>query len=489
MDDEERLKINVFDWDGIDGFPEILKSGGFDAIIGNPPYIRIQAMQESQPMGVEYFKLNYQSAGQGNYDIYAVFVERGLSLLNSSGVLGFILPHKFFNAEYGEPLRELISKGRHLSHIVHFGSQQVFPGATTYTCLLFLTRSKNRKCRFVSVPDLVAWIKNGTGVLGEISSEKVNGVIWNFSVGPGSELIERLKSLPFKLGDMADIFVGLQTSADDVFILDCVAESTRTIRLRSKSLQAEITLEKDLLHPLVSGTDVQGYGPLPQRQFILFPYDVVDEAAQLISFEDLTNRYPKTADYLFQNKKRLQDREKGKFKDSTWHRFGRSQNLGIQGRVKICVPRLVDRLCAGFDPQGNHFLDNVDVGGVTFKSTHANNDLCYLLALLNSKLLAWFFPNVSAPFRGNWMSANRQFLSQVPIRVINFSVKSDKAKHGEIVSLVDQMLALHRKLATVRTPHEQTALQRQITATDRQIDQLVYELYGLNEEEIKLVEA
>jgi hypothetical protein len=292
-----------------------------------------------------------------------------------------------------------------------------------------------------------------------------------------------------KLGDIADIFVGLQTSADDVFILDCVAEGARTLRLESKILQKEVTLEKTLLHPLVSGTDVQGYAPLPQHQYILFPYEVTDEVACLIPFDELAHKFSKTASYLNENKKRLQERERGKFKDAEWHRFGRSQNLGIQNCIKICVPRLVDRLCAGFDADGSHFLDNVDVGGVTLKPDHQDYDLRYLVGLLNSKLLAWFFPNVSAPFRGGWMSANRQFLSQVPVRTINFTDKSEKAAHDRMVKLVEQMLELHPKLAAARTPQEKTALERQIAATDMQIDALVYELYGLTAEEIAIVEG
>ena len=112
--EEERLRINVFDWEK--EFPRILGGAdpGFDAVIGNPPYIRIQALKEWAPLEVEFYKKRYASAGKGNYDIYVVFVEKGLSLLNGKGRLGYILPHKFFNAQYGEPLRGLISKGKHL---------------------------------------------------------------------------------------------------------------------------------------------------------------------------------------------------------------------------------------------------------------------------------------------------------------------------------------------------------------------------------------
>jgi len=100
FEDDEKYRINAFDWDGNDGFPEIMKSGGFDAVIGNPPYIRIQTIKDSQPQEVNYFGAAYRAASQGNYDIYVIFVERGLGLLNGHGRLAFILPNKFFNSQY-----------------------------------------------------------------------------------------------------------------------------------------------------------------------------------------------------------------------------------------------------------------------------------------------------------------------------------------------------------------------------------------------------
>ncbi len=125
-------------------------------MIGNPPYVRIQTLKEFASVEVEHYKKAYRSAGKGNYDIYVVFLERGLELLNKIGRLGYILPHKFFNAEYGAPVRELISSGKHLSEIVHFGDEQVFAGATTYTALLFLDKAACDEFRFQKVDDLTA---------------------------------------------------------------------------------------------------------------------------------------------------------------------------------------------------------------------------------------------------------------------------------------------------------------------------------------------
>ncbi|MBF0229440.1 MAG: Eco57I restriction-modification methylase domain-containing protein [Desulfamplus sp.] len=482
FNEEEIYRVNAFDWNG--EFPEIMKNGGFDAVVGNPPYIRIQTIKAWAPLEVEFYKKKYISASKGNYDIYVMFVEKGLSFLNQKGLLGFILPHKFFNSNYGEPLRNLLSAGKHLSQIVHFGDKQVFSGATTYTCLLFLDKSDKEKFKFVKVDDLKEWHTTE----GVIPSSKIGKAEWNFIIGNDTVLFERLQKMAVKLGDIADIFVGLQTSADNVFIMDLIEETDNEIRLKSKSLDSEWIFEKDLLFPLLSGTDVNRYRPLPTRQYILFPYKISNLSEKLIDFELIKKCYPKTAQYLIKNKKQLKNREQGKFIDNSWYRFGRNQNIAIQGRVKLCVPRLVDRLYAAYDKTGEHFLDNVDVGGITYKAAYQKQGLLYLLGLLNSKLLRWYFPNVSAPFRGGWLSANRQFISQLPIRIIDFNNPNDKTHNELMVSLVDRMLELHKKLKESNLPRERTVIARQIETTDRQIDQLVYKLYDLTDEEIKIVE-
>ena len=488
MDPDAHLRVNVFDWSGPHGFPHIMKDCGFDAIIGNPPYVRIQTLQESNPASLEYFKKNYAAAARGNYDIYVLFIERSLKLLNTSGELGFILPHKFFNSDYGGPVRNLLAKDGKVRGIVHFGAQQVFAGATTYTCLLFLRAASQPSFTYTAVNDLQEWAVTHEAQSATLQSEKLSSDIWNFSIAPGAELREKLGSMPTKLGDVAQIFVGLQTSADDVFMLDYVGAEGKRLRLESKVLGETVVLEDALLHPVISGTDVQGYPPLGSRQFILFPYEVQDEKANLLPFSEIQKRYPLTAAYLAKNRQRLEQREKGKFRDESWYRFGRSQNLGIQNRVKVCVPRLVDRLCAAFDHDGTHFLDNVDVGGVTLTAEYSHLGYQYLMAVLNSRLMGWYFPSISAPFRGGWMSANRQFLSKVPIRPIDPKSKTDLASRDRIIALVDQTLSLHTQRTHAKTPHEQTALDRQLSATDSALDREVYTLYGLTDDEIRLVE-
>lgn len=486
-DPEEMKRVNPFDWKR--GFPEAMKAGGFDCVIGNPPYVRIQTMKEWAPLEVEIYKELFQAGRTGNYDIYVVFIEQGLNLLGPEGRLGFICPHKFFNSKYGEPIRRVIAEGKHLSHVVHFGAQQVFDGATTYTCMLCLDKSPASKCRVVKVEDLIDWRTGGMVTDGLVKATSITAAEWNFPVGNGSALFDRLSSLPQTLGDVADVFVGLQTSADDVFIMDIIRETNNTYRLMSKALGEEWTIEKGLLHPLLSGTDVGRYKPLPSRQYILFPYNVQDERASLIDFPTIERKYPRTAAYLLRNRVCLERRERGKFRDPEWYRFGRNQNLGIQNRAKICVPRLVEWLHASLDRDGSYFLDNVDVGGVTLKGAYAAHGLEYALTLLNSRLMRWFFPQVSAPFRGGWRSANRQFLSLLPFRIIDFKNTHDKAIHDRLVQLAASTQTLHQQLSAAKSESQKTVIQRQIDATDAQIDRLVYDLYGLTEKEITIVEG
>ncbi len=263
-------------------------------------------------------------------------------------------------------------------------------------------------------------------------------------VGKGAVLFNLMSSMPRKLADVANVFVGLQTSADDVFILNLEARVGKLLRCKSKALNETVELEAALLHPLVSGTDVGSFEPLPNRQVILFPYSVDNARAALIPLTTINRQYPAIATYLARNRARLEGREDGKLKGRDWHGYIYLKNMTRQDLVKLCVPRLVDHLHAGFDEHGTHYLDNVDVGGVTWRPEFSTRSLRTLFAMLNSQVLRWFFPHVSAPFRGGFRSANRQFIELLPI------ADSTKNQDAIIANMVDLLLALHGQFASNR---------------------------------------
>jgi len=487
LDDEERYRINAFDWES--EFPEIMEAGGFDVVIGNPPYIRIQAMKEWAPIEVEFYKKRYAAASKGNYDIYIVFVERVLQLLNEHGRMGFIMPHKFFQAKYGEALRKLVSDGNHLSEVVHFGDQQVFAGASTYTCLLFLNKASNKHFHYINAHHLTAWRTNGEGVEGEISADKVTEKEWNFIVGPGTGLLERLSKMPITLEDVTRrIFQGIKTSADKIYIVEEREREAKRIKVFSRAKDAEYWLEPELLNPLIKGGDSRRYQLTRTNRLILFPYAPQETGgAKLIPASTFGRDYPLTWAYLTDNKKYLENREHGKMRGSQWYSYGRNQALDVVAFPKIFTPDIATCSSFSLDGTGEIFFTGGVAGGygILVLPEYSRE---YILGLLNSKLLDWFIKHTTTQMRGGFFSYESRFIRNLPIRIIDFSDPTNTARHDRMVELVETMLKLHKDLRGDKTNHEKSLIQRQIDATDKQIDQLVYKLYSLTDKEIQIVE-
>jgi len=489
LGEEDMYRVNVFDWEA--EFSEIMQDGGFDAVIGNPPYIRIQAMKEWAPLEVEFYKKRYIAASKGNYDIYVVFVEKGLNLLNGRGRFGFILPHKFFNAQYGESLRKLLAAGKHLKEIIHFGDRQVFANATTYTCLLFLNKQEMKDFKFVKVNELLSWRQDEPQKEGNVLTDKVTASDWNFVVGPGAKLFERLRDMPVKLGDVAaKIFQGLITGSDSVFIMENISKT----EYKSAATGKTYNLESALLHPLCKGSvNLKRYHIAEITKSILFPYKVVNGKAELLSTQDLADLFPNVWSYLKENRQILEAREKGKWKHDKWYALGRSQNLSEMEQEKILTPSIANRVSFTFNTTDYYYFVGSGGGGggygIILKDEYSSLTYFYLLGLLNSNLFDWLIKQISSQFSGGYYSYNRQYIEPLPIRTIDFSDSDDKARHNRIVELVKQMLDLHKELARAAIPQTKTVLQRQIETTDRQIDRLVYELYELTEDEIKIIEG
>jgi len=484
----EMYRINAFDWKN--EFKEIMEKGGFDVIIGNPPYIRIQAMKEWAPIEVDFYKECYTSASKGNYDIYVVFVEKGTKLLNGNGVLGFILPHKFFNAKYGEPLRKYLTEGKYLSKIVHFGDQQVFSGSTTYTCLLFLHKKEKNKIEFDRVDNLIDWKLKDKSKKGNISLKEFTEKEWNFVIGDEAILFKKLNEMPFKLKDIAEkIYQGLVTGADPVFII----QNTDSKKYFSEALHQELLLDKELIHPLCKGSiDIRRYYVGDVKKSILFPYKIINGKAELISEHEFIKNYLSTWNYLLQNRKILESRERGKWKHSHWYAFGRSQNLNAMEQKKIMTPSIANSASFTLDQTGTYYFVGSGGGGgggygITLKKDHSMS-YEYILGLLNSKLLDKYLKTVSSRFSGGYYAYNRQYIEQLPIRVIDFSNRTDKTLHEKMSTLVSRMLDLNKRLIKVKADAEKTIFERQINSINEQIDQLVYELYDLSDDEIKQIE-
>jgi len=251
FDDETQYRVNAFDWET--AFPDVFSGDepGFDAVIGNPPYIRIQALKEFVPLEVEYYKKAYKTAAKGNYDIYVVFVEKGLSLLNNSGLLGYILPSKFFSTDYGVVLRAILSKQSVVDQIVDFGHSQVFDNATTYTCLLFLNQAKPKKIGYLKVEPnrLHDEIEQKL-----ISSQTLDSNSWLFLENRGQALVEKLQAVGVPLLDLpAEMSRGTSTGDDTIF---CLLNTEGKLTTRNGET---IEIEESILRQPIYATDFTRY--------------------------------------------------------------------------------------------------------------------------------------------------------------------------------------------------------------------------------------
>jgi Eco57I restriction-modification methylase len=415
IDDPSVAEDTAFDWQK--EFSVMTEYGGFDVVVGNPPYERIQTMAEYAPESLEFLKANYKTAESGNFDIYVCFVEKGLSLLREHGLFGYILPHKFFQADYGKALRQLLSQGEHLHEIVSFGHQQIFTHVSTYTCLLLLSKARSAKFIYREAFDLGEWKLNGSARSSIFPSSTATSAQWTFLASEVEEkLLTKLRAVPERLETVTDrIFQGLKTSADEIYIVDELERRTNKVRVYSHETEREHWFEPDLVHPLVKSGDSRRYALADPRRLILFPYAANEKAAmELISAETLGKKYPLIWEYLLANRARLEQREDGKMIGDQWYAFGRNQALDVIVQPKIFTPDLAIRAAYSLDETGAKFFTGGVAGGYGI-IVKPKIDRIYVLALLNSRLLDWFVAKTGTTMRGGWHSYEARFIRGAPI--------------------------------------------------------------------------
>ncbi len=270
-----KIYKNAFEWRF--EFPEVLDDAGtfvgFDAVLGNPPYIRIQELQQAASQQVEWFNQNFYTAGKGNYDLYVLFIERGLNLLSPKGRLSYILPHKFFNANYGQKTRAYLSEKKCIEQIIHFGAEQVFEEASIYTAILLLENAVRDNFRFGSCNDLTSFQNEPQQLpLANILTSVLTDAEWNLSVDGSTDMFSRWNEFP-TLADVTErIFQGLKTSADKIYILEKRGEVPNHYEVFSEQTGKNYSLEKALLKPLIKGGDSRRYILTKPNRLILFPY-------------------------------------------------------------------------------------------------------------------------------------------------------------------------------------------------------------------------
>ena len=252
----------------------------------------------------------------------------------------------------------------------------------------------------------------------------------------------------------------------------------------SIALNRDIKIESKIAVPFLKGKEIRRYETLTGPSYLISPYDIKQDKSRLLTDSEFQSLAPLAYNYLQENKSILTAREKGKFKGENWYAFGYPKSMTLFQKNKIVVPDYNNKASFTIDDQG--FFYKTGYGIILKDSSTAQ---AYILGLLNSKLLFKHLLKIGTSLRGGYVRFWTKYIEQLPIRAINFSDPTDKARHDKMVTLVERMLKLHKDLQTEKLPDKRTQIERTIQATDREIDALVYELYGLTEEEIKIVEG
>jgi hypothetical protein len=469
FDEEERYRINVFDWEA--AFPWLEEAGGFDVVIGNPPYVR----QETLSVFKDYFKKRYQSF-DGVADLFTYFMEKAVRLLREGGFFSFIVSSSFLRTTYAEPLRRLLKTSAAVVRIVDFGGLPVFANAKdTYVCIPLLAKQAQPQhvelCRVESlaIPDLHSYVGSNHYT---IPHERLAPEAWSLQSNQAAATFEKIVKAGRPLGKYVDrrMFYGIKTGLNEAFVIDA---ETRHALIAKDARSAE------LIKPLLGGEDIRRWVFHSKGLWLIF-------TRRGVNIKD----YPAIREHLSQWREDLTPKKRTS--DRRGRKPGRYEWFEIQDDVayyqvfdgpKIMFPDITKEPRFCLDTNG-HYLANT--------AYCLGTDDRYLLGILNSRLFWFAISNISIPF-GVRAGKYRyrliyQYMEKVPIRPIEMTNLTDKARHDQMVHLVEQMLSLHQQLATAKTPQDQTVLKRQIDTTDRQIDQLVYELYGLTEAEIRIVE-
>jgi type I restriction-modification system DNA methylase subunit len=441
MGDEEMYRVNCFDWQR--EFAEVFKAGGFDAVIGNPPYVDIKGLPS---IDVQHIFKTYNTANN-RINLFSVFMEKSLTISNGKRFrFSMIIPTSLLTQDSYKALRELIVKNYQVSNVVRLPNESfgASAGNVKVDTAIIVVQNRNDKSDLVELIGYAGYdrilniVPSEAHLHGNISQlvwENNEDYLWSFSINNvETSVISKCEHNTLSLDDCAYFSLGVTP-------YDKYRGHTEQ-QILSKAFHSDYKKD-DTFKPLLAGNDVMRY-------------EVNWNGNQWISY-------------------------------GPWLGAPREQRFFVNKR--IIVKQIIDwtdkRIWATITDA--ELYNSQNAFNLLEKSDLA---LEYLLGILNSKLMSFYHrKKFLDEFKMRFQKILIKDCKRFPIRTIDFTNPTEKALHDRMVQLVEQMLTLHKQLPDARTGHDQTHIQRQIDATDRQIDRLVYELYGLTEEEISVVEG
>lgn len=479
---KDLLSINPFD----------IKNYKFDVIVGNPPYMATEHMKQLTPTELSTYKKKYKSAFK-QFDKYFLFVERSMEVLNEGGLLGYILPSKFTKVGAGKNLRKLLTDNKYLSKLVSFGSNQVFKDKTTYTCLLFLKKSKQNSFSFYEVKDFKKWLtREDKSILCSVYETKnLDSDTWVLEKKTNDILQKMyLNSQPLsEILGKDTIANGIQTSANKYYIHKEIKSDNSYIYFEYEG--KEYHVEKELTRPYFetnrSGQDnFYTYKDVVPNTFVLYPYKKVDGKVKFIAYDVLQTDYPEIFKFLHVVKDNLNTEKRSIKPDplgpNEWYRYGRSQaleNCDVEQKLIVGV------LSNGYKYSIDNNQTFVSSGGTAGYSiinipNNCKYSIFYIQALLSSKYLEWFASIYGEIFRGGFVARGTKVQTRMPIPTIDFENAVEVSKHNKISKLQAELNSSYKKIlkADVR---EKITLERQFKTNKIKMDDYLKDLFNLGE--------
>ncbi|MGD0028085.1 MAG: N-6 DNA methylase [Candidatus Bathyarchaeia archaeon] len=451
IDDEKLAHDKAFKWE--EQFNEIMREGGFDVVIGNPPYVRQEELSEIKP----YLEANYETY-QGTADLFVYFFEKELKILKEDGYFGMIVSNKWLRAGYGKGLRKLLT-GFWIEEFIDFGGLRVFADATIYPCIIIIRKIKkpNPKIRICKIEtlefgSLAEYVGNNSFF---IDQDGLSENEWNIQKTEANELLKKLRTSGLRLEEYvgAKICYGIKTGLNEAFIID---------EKEKEELIFDDSRNEELIKPFLTGAECKRYVVKSRKNYIILTKIGVE-----------VEKYPAIYKHLGDFREALEKRwDKGNY----WYELRACSYYDLFDRPKIVWGNLATRSSFSLDEK-NGFYVNAPACILATKSK-------YVLGILNSKLMSYFLKSICAERQGNFIEQKPVYVSQVPIK------KPTREQEIEITQHVEKMLQLNEKLFQIgdKLTDERTVIEDEIKKTDSEIDELVYKIYGITKDEKEIVE-
>ena len=461
FDEESRHKVNPFDWEM--EFGDIMKDGGFDVVIGNPPW-----GAEFDEFQLEYLREKNHQIIVRMIDSFMYFVYAGIQTIKKNCYFGMILPDVILYQKDNLKLREYLIDECSLDEIINLGNG-VFEKVTRPTCILTSSKGLTRK-NIVRLADLR-----------EDCEMLHKGVIpWsNIQQSQLSELPDKV----FPTADIDDYKIlkkaksvkqnELNYYLDEDGIQRGVSPDLKKAFIVNNSIIAKYKLEKThLKNVLTGGKEVKRYGFMWGKDRLIYTNKDTDfkKIPHICSFID-----------SFRSKITCEEVKQGKHLLYVLHR-SRNENIFLK-KEKVLGVITEDEIKVTIDNEQYYATD----GLYLFATKDANAK--FIIRVLNSRFFVFLYRLISLESGRVLAQVKPTVINQLPIRTIDFNNPAEKKIHDTVVSLVEKMLELNKQLRKAHFDSEKEPIERQIAATDKKIDDIVYELYGLTEEEIKIVEG